>query len=52
MMVTTGYTGHGAQHFADQALVYDLRCDTWHRPDLKGIFLFHVIRRVPSIDFF
>jgi hypothetical protein len=39
MVVTTGYTGDDFQDFADQSLVYDLRCRSWHKPDLKGTLL-------------
>jgi hypothetical protein len=42
MVVTTGYTGDDAQDFADKALVYDLRCGSWHTPHLKGILYFVV----------
>jgi hypothetical protein len=41
MIVTTGYTGYDVQYFADQPLVYDLRCRSWHKPDLKGIYYFN-----------
>lgn len=37
MIVTGGYTGDAIQDFADQPLVYDLRCGSWHKPDLTGI---------------
>ena len=37
MLVTTGYTGQDIQNFAEEPLVYDLRCERWHRPQLKGL---------------
>lgn len=43
MVVTTGYTGHDIQDFADQPLVYDLVCGSWHRSDKEGISYFPVI---------